>query len=103
MLLERERVTDDDDGWNMVIMCINTLGANTRTHLVDALPELLEREGVTDDVLHGELTSGDHGDCLDMGTVMDDFLAAFYIFQNSSVLSCQELIVERGTLYYLSR
>ena len=52
----------------------STLGANIRTHLVDALPELLEREGVTDDVLHGELTSGDHGDCLDMGTVMDDFL-----------------------------
>ena len=56
---------------------LSTLGANTRTHLVDALPELLEREGVTDDVLHGKLASGDHGDCLDMGTVMDDFLACF--------------------------
>merc|ERR1712062_788413 len=31
---------------------------------VDALPELLERGGVTNDVLHGELTSGNHGDCL---------------------------------------
>ena len=59
---------------------LSTLGANTRTHLVDALPELLEREGVTDDVLHGKLTSGDHGDCLDMGTVMDDFLACFLHF-----------------------
>ena len=77
MLLEQERVTDDDDGWNMVIMCINTLGANTRTHLVDALPELLEWERMTDDVLHGQLASGDHGDCLDMDTVMDDFLACF--------------------------
>ena len=59
---------------------LSTLGANTRTHLVDALPELLEREGVTDDVLHGKLASGDHGDCLDMGTVMDDFLACFLHF-----------------------
>ena len=56
---------------------LSTLGANTRTHLVDALPELLEWEGVTDDALHGQLTSGDHGDCLDMDTVMDDFLACF--------------------------
>ena len=59
---------------------LSTLGANTRTHLVDALPELLEWEGVTDDVLHGKLASGDHGDCLDMGTVMDDFLACFLHF-----------------------
>ena len=74
------------DGWNMDgwLSSIvghrsskNTLGANIRTHLVDALPELFEWESVTDDVLHGKLASGDHGDCLDMGTVMDDFLACF--------------------------
>ena len=53
----------------------STLGANIRTHLVDALPELLEWKGVTDDVLHGELTSGDHGDCLNMGMVIVNFLA----------------------------
>ena len=58
------------DGWLSSIVghrsSKSTLGANIRTHLVDALPELLEWKGVTDDVLHGKLTSGDHGDCLDM-------------------------------------
>ena len=67
------------DGWLSSIVghrsSKSTLGANIRTHLVDALPELLEREGVTDDVLHGKLTSGDHGDCLNMGMVIVNFLA----------------------------
>ena len=60
---------------------------------------------MTDDVLHGELTSGDHGDCLDMDSGHVHWTRswtmsshALYIFKNSSVLSCQELIVERNTV-----
>ena len=34
-------------------------------HLVDALPEVAEGEGVADDVLHGQLPSGDHRDGLE--------------------------------------